>query len=204
MPFKRTVDRKGLSLPGLIDIIFLLLIFSLVTLSVSQARIEEKSKGDQSVDFELPEFASRVTEEADKHVATLLFQVEYKEHKNPESPRVVYVLQPAKKGVITVDEAKQAALDDSVFAEFPADFLSLSDAAFKRLDACRLIKQSLDAYKRENFFKPDLSNSVEIRAVKGMEFRIFSYILELCSAYGDTIPQVNIHALGGREIISEF
>ncbi|HHS14454.1 MAG TPA: hypothetical protein ENN03_11910 [bacterium] len=204
MAFKRTIDRKGLSLPGLIDIIFLLLIFSLVTLSVSQTRIEEKSKGDQNVDFELPEFRARVTEESDKHVLTLIFQVEYKEHKNPNSPRVVYILRPSKSGMITIDEAKQAALNDSVFAEFPENFLSLSDAAFQRLDASRLIRRSLDEYKKENFFKPDLSNSVEIRAVKDMEFRIFNYILELCSTYGDTIPQVNIHALGGREVVSEF
>ena len=198
MAFGRIEEKKGLSLPGLIDIIFLLLIFSLVTLSVSQAKVEAKKGGDRSIEFDLPEVDSRETEEVEEILSTLLFQIEHVDRQDPESPKIVFVLWPSEDDSVTLETAKLNAMRDSLFAVFPMDFLDLSDAEFARTLPCELIRSTIREYKDFYFFEPRLSNSVEIRAVKDVEFRIVNFIMEQCSAYGDTIPRIVLHTLTGR------
>jgi len=199
MAFQRQEYKKGLSLPGLIDIIFLLLIFSLVTLSFSKESVEAKKRGDKQVDFDLPEAQAAETLETEDVLTTLLFQIENKDPKDPSSPRILYVLHPAVHDSVVIDEAKEKAISDSLFDEFPSNFLQLSDRAFSRIRACRLISQSIYDYKNEHFFDPSPTNSIEVRAVKTTEFRIINYIMEACSAYGDTIPGFVFRTLSGQE-----
>ena len=199
MAFHKHDDKKGLSLPGLIDIIFLLLIFSLVTLSISEAKVETKRRGDRGVDFDLPESMTKDTEEVDQVLQTLLFQIEHQNSKDPTTPKVIWVLKPSLKDSLTLQGAKSIAERDSLFRLFPIDFLNLTDLEFGRLPACQLINKSIDDFKKNNFFKPDLSNSIEVRAIKNTEFRIVNYILKSCSAYGDTIPRVVLRTLTAKE-----
>lgn len=201
MAFQREDTRKGLSLPGMIDIIFLLLIFSLVTLSVSQTTDEPRKQGKEGSDFKLPMTTSRQTAQLEPYIRTLIYQIEpvRKEDGDAPAPKRVLVLSPAGSDSITISEARNRALRDSVFADFPQDVLSLTDRQFERTDACRLIRTSLDSYKRRAFREPDLSNTIQIRAAEDTEFRIVNYIFTRCSAYGDTIPNIALHALAGKE-----
>ena len=196
---KKDNEKKGLSLPGLIDIIFLLLIFSLVTLSITQARVETKRRGDKSAEFPLPETRSTETEETGGILQTLLFQIERSDPENVQSPKIVYALFPSTKDSLSLEEAKHIAQRDSLFATFPDNFLKMSDLAFSKTAPCHLIHWAIQKYKEDHFPKPDLSNSVEIRADKETEFRIVNFIMEQCSVYGDTIPRVVLRTLTAKE-----
>lgn len=196
MTFLREEKKKSVSLPGMIDIIFLLLIFALVTLSVSQATIETEKRGERGSDFDLPYVRSPRTQELGEVISTLIFQVEKTDAQDAESLRKVTLLRPSGRDSLTLSEAKLLADQDSMFAFFPPDFLSLTDAEFEASEACRLIKNTLAEYKDAEFFEPSPANSVEIRAVSDTEFRIVGYILDCCSAYGDTIPNIQLHTLG--------
>jgi len=201
MSFHKRNEKKGLSLPGLIDIIFLLLIFSLVTLSISEAKVETKRRGDRGVEFDLPESRTKDTEEVDRLLQTLLFQIDYLDPKNKSGPKAVWVLKPSLHDSLSLEGARLIAQRDSLYRPFPGNFLELSDREFRRSPACQIIRESIREYKDQNFFKPDLSNAIEVRAIKDTEFRIVNYILELCSAYGDTIPRVVLRTLTAKEAV---
>ena len=198
MAFTHTDERKGLSLPGMIDIIFLLLIFALVTLSFSQAEVEAKKRGEQPVEFKLPETKYRETVEAPEVLQTLILQVEREDPGDGTSRKMVYVLRPAIDDSITVSEARVRAHQDSLFAAFPTNFLELDNLEFTRIPACTLIHWAVKSHKESHFFESNLTNAIEIRAVRDAEFRIVNYIMETCSAYGDTIPRFALRTLTGR------
>lgn len=200
MAFVHKEEKKGLSLPGLIDIIFLLLIFSLVTLSFSQAKVEAKRHGENADAFDLPEAKVAETVEIDEVLHTLLFQVEDIDPEDPNSLKAVYILRPDLDDSMTVEESRQVAERDSVFAVFPRGYVTMDDLDFRRTEACRLITTTLRDYADEHFYEPNAMHSVEIRAVKNTEFRIINYIMEQVSAYGDTIPRLMWRTLTGREI----
>lgn len=202
MAFIRNDEKKDLSLPGLIDIIFLLLIFSLVTLSVSQAKVETKKRGERDIDFDLPEIQSRETDEVKEILQTLLFQIEHLDSRNIESPKVVFILYPSIEDSLSLQEVKSNALRDSMFAVFEGDFLKMSDREFARILPCRLIKKAIREYKEAYYDEPNPSNAVEIRAVRDTEFRIVNFIMEQCSTYGDTIPRIILRTLTGSEVKS--
>jgi hypothetical protein len=198
MPFKRQdKTKKGLSLRGLIDIIFLLLIFSLVTLSVSEARVDTEETGEDTYHLDLPKTHTRKTEDAGEVVRTLMFQLEYADSSDRESQKILYVLRPSDRNVLSIAEAKTNALRDSLFAPFPQDFLNLTERAFAETRPCRLIREQVRLYKADHFFEAKPTNTIEIRAIKDAEFRIINFILETCSAYGDTIPRINIRTIAG-------
>jgi len=198
MAFVRNEEKKGLSLPGLIDIIFLLLIFSLVTLSVSQTKVETQKSGDRDFDFDLPETESRETEEVEEVLQTLLFQVEHVDPSDLESPKILFVLQPSVRHSLTLQEAKLRAIEDSLFAVFPENFLDLSSWEFAQTPPCRLIRWAIRQHKDAHFLEPNPTHAIEIRAGKDTEFRIVNFIMEQCSAYGDTIPRLMLRTLTGR------
>ncbi len=201
MAFRRKDDKKGLSLPGLIDIIFLLLVFSLVTLSVSSSQLESEDKGDsQGADLNLPFADAAQTHESSQLLSTLLFQIEHWEPDDPQTPKVLYVLIPEYGDTLSLANAKNRAIVDSMYAYYPSNFLDLNDRQFNRIPPNRMISRYIESYKKEHFYEPGWDNTVEIRASKNIEFRLIQYILNACSAYGDTIPQVVLHTLSGEEI----
>lgn len=200
MAFVKQEIRKGLSLPGLIDIIFLLLIFSLVTLSVSSVKVEADEGSGSAVDYNLPEARVKETLEMDKVLQTLLILIEHEDPENNDSPKIVYILWPSLEDSLTLSEAKNNAIRDSLFAQFPTNFLTLNNDAFAKTTSCLLIQQEIHNYKNRVFFEPRNTNSIELRAVKDTEFRIVNFVMEQCSAYGDTIPRILLHTLSGREV----
>ena len=197
MAFIRKEEKKGISLPGLIDIIFLLLIFSLATLTFSDSDAQKEQGGEGAFELELPQTRAAETFKSDEVLGTLLFQIEHIDREDPASLKTVYVLWPSWEDSLTVSEAKENAVNDSLFARFPENFLQLDDREFRRIEACRLIDRSLDEYKNTHFLEPNFANTVEVRAVRDTEFRIINYIMERCSAYGDTIPRFTLRTLSG-------
>lgn len=193
MSFKKDYSKKGLSLPGMIDIIFLLLIFSLVTLSNTNPDVSHHTGGQPINRLDLPIMNSDLTEEKDIFLNTLMFEVKFVED-DITNPRVLYVLLPSGN-TIKYSDAKKEAIQQARCDTFPDNFLNLSDNAFESLSACQLIRKSIKDYKKDHFVEPNLNNSIEIRADRNIEFRIFNYILDQCSAYGDTIPKVITRSL---------
>ena len=63
-----------------------------------------------------------------------------------------------------------------------------------------MIARAIEEHKEVYFFEPNPTNAIEIRAVKDTEFRIINFIMERCSAYGDTIPRLMLRTLTGREV----
>ena len=200
MAFIRKEEKKGISLPGLIDIIFLLLIFSLATFSFSESWNKEQEGGKGAVDFDLPEAKAMETFEPEEVLQTLMFQIEHMDPQDLTSPKAVYILWSSWEDSLTIEEARRHAERDSLFAVFPPDFLTLSDQDFSQTSPCTLIHWALRTYKNDYFLEPKHSNTVEIRAVRDTEFRIINFIMEQCSAYGDTIPRFMIRTISEEEV----
>lgn len=198
MAFSHEIEKKGLSLPGLIDIIFLLLIFSLVTLSINNIKVETTESGENSSAFDLPESDAKESYEADENLANLMFQIDYENPQAKEGPKVLYVLFPGEKDSLSLNEALNRCKEDSLFAILPMNYLDFSQRQFVSSPPCTLAHWAIEKYKNEHFFAPDPGNVVELRFVKDTEFRIVNYIMEECSAYGDTIPKVVLRTLMGK------
>ncbi len=113
---------------------------------------------------------------------------------------MVYTLVPLYGDTTSITEAFNKAVQDSLFAVYPSDFLELDDNAFEQLSASKLIRNTIQEYKNIFFQQPGWTNAVEIRAGKDTEFRIIQYILDRCSVYGDTIPQIVLHTLTREDI----
>ncbi len=204
MTFQKPEGKKGLSLPGLIDIVFLLLIFSLVTFSVSSVNVGSDNGRAKAVDYQLPEARIKETLEMEEVLQTLLILIEYENPEDVKSPKIVYTLWPSLKDSLTFLEAKNNAIRDSLFAQFLPQFLELSDDAFANSSPCLLIKRAIRDYKNKYFYEPRNTNSVELRAVKETEFRIVNFIMEQCSSYGDTIPRILLHTLSDKGVENVF
>ena len=199
MAFSHHIEKKGMSLPSLIDIIFLLLIFSLVTLSINNVKVETTESGENAMAFELPEANVKESYEVDENLSNLLFQIDYLDKSDKLGPKVVYALIPEKGDSISFSAALTQCRQDSLFTLLPSDYLSYSDQKFVSMPACTLIYWAVKQYKDKNFYKPDPGNVVELRFVKDTEFRIVNFIMETCSAYGDTIPKVVLRTLMGKK-----
>ena len=198
MAMKFESKKEGLSLPGFIDIIFLLLIFSLVTYSFTSSTIEGEDTTGLDDKLNLPLARLEVTSESDKILHTLMFQIERTIPNDPDSPITVYALRPLVEEERTVQQAKEKAMLDSTFAVFNVNFLEQSNRAFRNSPACRLIRSEIEQFKQDHFRRPRPTNAIAIRAVEDTEFRIINYIMDRCSAYGDTIPKLDLLTLTGR------
>jgi len=184
----------------MIDVIFLLLIFSLVTLSTSESNVEAKKRGERADKFDLPKISEAETFEANNVLTTLLFQIEYVNPDDTTGQKRVLVLWPSAGDSVTLEQARLTALEDynlaqqsgstpRYAADVPDNYLSLSQRAFERTQACTLIRQSVKTYVEENFFTPSLSNRIEIRAVKETEFRLVNFIMVESGKYDKLIPR---------------
>lgn len=204
MAFIRNDDKKDLSLPSLIDIIFLLLIFSMVTLDVSSFNAEPIHDQDKEEGVELPDLPElenqKPLEINENEIKTLLIQIEYETENESnigsKKRKKVIVMIPDHENPISIEQAQSKSERDSLFAFFhPDSIIGISDTQFGRTSACKLIVNSIQKYKEQQYLRPDPSNSISIRAVKDTEFRIINFIMNTCAVYGDTIPKVIIHAL---------
>ncbi len=191
MPFKKSEDKREVELPTLIDVVFLLLIFFLVTFSVSAPGNKTALPENQADLPNLPEASGSYLINQNEILETLLIQVSHEDRTDAASPKIAYMLWPSVKDSFTVHKAFiNAKTDSSAFRVFPDNFLTMNDEEFKNCPPCSLVAAHIDSYKVQYFSKPNPSNHIELRVEKDIEFRIVNHIIDLCSAYGDTIPRL--------------
>ncbi len=190
MAFKRTEEKEGLELTSLIDIVFLLLIFFLVSFAFSLAGDVSESKVYSEI--QLPKTNTDLPPVENEVLNNLMIQL------NSDSTatgiqRTAYVLWPSYNGAVklTRGSALQNTMKDSTFASFPINFVPMQKNEFTSVAACTLITGSIARYvELEKDFRRNKRPIVEIRAEKNTEFKIVNFIMETCSAYGDNMPQV--------------
>jgi biopolymer transport protein ExbD len=196
MAFIRKREQKELNLPSLIDVVFLLLIYSLLTIPIEKSETSTASPADAKAprEVDLPFVKSRKAVDIDPVLRTFLIQIDNENPQDPGSARVVTILKPSDKDS-TLAQAMETALRDSAFASFPADFLAMGEREFSQTRACRLIRDEIRRFERGKPARRDVSRRIEIRAVKNTEFRIVNAIFRECSAFGDSLPAVAVRTL---------
>ncbi len=191
MAFKRQENPRGLELTSLIDIVFLLLIFFLVSFAFSLGGDVTQSAAS---DIALPEAASQSPVLGEDRLHHLMIQV-VPDTAEGRATRTVYILWPAlaDTAAVTRQQAFETCLRDSNFATFPADFMTLGSAAFAETSPCGLMTASIARYlaARKSQFGAG-STTIEVRAEQNTEFRVLDFIMTQCSRYQDDIPQLVI------------
>lgn len=191
MPFIKKQDQKSLTLPSLIDVVFLLLIYSLVTIPME--------RGGPVEEFPLPHIQSPKTQDAEAMIKNLIIQIENEKPEDPRSARVVYVLLPSQP-TITVEQARRMALQANRYASLASDSIRiLSDSEFRASKVCQLIQDEIRKYVAKHGNAVLWANKIEIRAVRNTEFRLLNFILKECSAYGDKVPSIAVRTLSQTE-----
>jgi len=192
MAFRKTENHRILELTSLIDIVFLLLIFFLVSFAFSLGG--DVSDSQLSAEIKLPETETRLTPIKSDILRNLMFQI-VPDTLDGRYTRRVYVLLPAvgDSGVVSRRRALGIAHRDSMFATFETDFFLLDDASFSKLAAAELISTSIARYVKNAI---RVSNSkhpmIEVRAESQTEFKIINFIMTQCSKYKEVVPQIAI------------
>ncbi len=198
-------NKREIELPTLIDMVFLLLIFFISTLSLS-------SSGDQDLPapsrkaFTLPRARGETTVLKDEVLSTLLIYVTHIS-ENPASPKAVYILQPDENTKLTESQALKRVNeeiasvppDSSHYGIFPANAFDMTRAARDTIHAFSIIRENIAQYTEEHFHSPSISNTIEVRAVQDTEFGIIRYIMEQCSQYDNLIPKITFRVLSSEK-----
>ncbi|RMF62243.1 MAG: hypothetical protein D6743_12355 [Calditrichaeota bacterium] len=195
MAFKRTDNVRSLELTSLIDVVFLLLIFFLVSFAFSLAGDASESKLYSEI--ELPESNTTLPVIKNDLLDNLMIQV-VPDTTNRGNARRVVVLWPSLDDTLRISrmQALNTALHDSTFAAYPAGFVFLSDAAFAELPASKLISESIRKYVALERSKRNRKHPiVEVRAERQTEFKILSFIMDQCSSLKEAIPQIIIRTV---------
>jgi hypothetical protein len=208
MAFKHVHEKKGLSLPSLIDIIFLLLIFFMLTINISSI-----PGGDYPLDyFDLPKVKINQVDQAPKVLQTLMIQIEHEknsessEEPGPASPLVVYALWPGERELIRISEARTYAQEHGKFAYLVDEATRLSDPNIPDISAEDFIKREIERYAGMHFNVPSDSNNyvIDVRAVNETTFKTINYILNVCSGLDIPIKRINIRVNPGEVVQNGF
>ncbi len=192
MARERKNDSRVIELTSLIDVVFLLLIFFLVTFALTLSGAVSESEVSSQLD--LPETQSVLPMVTDETLENLMIQITPDTTDNIVR-RAAHILWPALKDTVGISTlgAMRKAQRDSTFASFPKNFASLSDEEFESAKACTLISNSISRYvEAHKLYGRRVRPLVEVRAARDTEFRILSFIMNQCSAQGDLIPQIVI------------
>jgi len=190
------------TLPGFVDIIFLLLIFSMATMSFTSGQESVRTPGNERF---LPVVPKATSERPAEYLMNLLIIISYRhpdsfKTSNPDSSRELIILQPPAVGQppVTIDEALKAARDAGEVHTIPKPelLLALSDKAFKQSPTCQNITNTIDHYA-QGLIENVPGNTIEIRAVKETEFRLINFIITQACRDGNTIPRIVLHTLAG-------
>ncbi|MBN2416971.1 hypothetical protein JXO52_14095 [bacterium] len=199
---QNTTDDQ-LNLPGFVDIIFLLLIFSMATMSFTSGQETPPSPGTERF---LPMVPKSQSESPDLYLRNLLVIIGFSNPESfstdtPDSSREVVVLVPDTPGesTQTIQRALlQAKMEGGMVQPLPPaeEFLALTDEEFAQLPACRLIAEQIDRYAA-SLYTQQPGNTIEIRAVKETEFRLINFILTKACRDDNMIPRIVLHTLSG-------
>ncbi|MFQ5637747.1 MAG: ExbD/TolR family protein [bacterium] len=192
---RRAEDNRTIEFTSLIDIVFLLLIFFLISFGFSLPGRGSDTRNISQI--ALPETHVERTVVHEDILENLMIQIVPDTNQFALSRRV-FVLWPALEGPrkISVDQAFRNALSDSTFALYPDNFLKLSQETFQDLDASKLITQSIKKYiELRRLHNKDSHSVLEIKAEKNTRYKILSFIMDQCSSYKEAIPQLIIRTM---------
>ena len=196
MTFKKGIQLKEIELVGLIDIVFLLLIFFLLTIVVNPGGKKEATPPIEPLD-KMPE-AEMKGSDIDRLVSTLIIQVEY-DSTREGSPFCAYFIEKDKDQKTTLFRIAytRAKEDTNRWADIPPNFDQLLEhhkniasqenipPDYMAPKVIQLVEEKVPE-NRENGY-------IEIRAAGNTEFGFINFILTECSA--DTINYVAFRTL---------
>ena len=192
---RRKKDNRVIELTGLIDIVFLLLVFFLVSFSFTLAGNVSENEIYSAMD--LPKTTTDLPPLKEDLLENLMIQI-HPDTTEGTITRKTFVLWPAIKDTVQISrwQAVNNALRDSTFAKFPEDFLNLPDEEFQRVAACTLIANSINRYVAlQQTYNGSARPLIEVRADQNTEFQIISFILNQGSAHNDVVPQIVIRTV---------
>jgi biopolymer transport protein ExbD len=193
---------KEIDLPTLIDMVFLLLIFFIASLSISSGGGKDVAPPMEGLT--LPSVAG-IAAPNEGQLSTLVFQIERKATEQNDTVKVLYVLWPdgetksEDQALKKIRENFIQAKADSLYAEFPSNLFALSQAQIDTTMAFKVIKSKIKQYQGLHFNAAELSNTIEIKADKETEFKIISYIMDQCATYNDKIPKVTFRVMAPKQ-----
>lgn len=195
MAFQRKENERSLELISLIDIVFLLLLFFLVSFAFTLAG--EVSDTKTYSEIELPKTDTQLPVIKSDVLENLMIQIMPDTSRFGVSRRV-YVLWPSFEDTTKVSrmQAFHRARQDSTFAVFLPDFLRLPNDEFFSSPPCTLISNSIARYiEMEKFYHGNVRPTVEVRAERTTEFKIVNFIMSVCSSQQQAIPQIIIRTV---------
>lgn len=202
MAFRRTEIAKSIELPTFIDVIFLLLIFFLLTYSPVPPQ-----KGQSTLQLTLPIAKGLEKVQLSERLQTMMVEVFPLKAKDLTQGYRVNVLLPfedysvveVRPRVITISKAREYAQRYGRMAILPANYAAIPDKDFLELDAIKMLDRELERYVEYRFKTPKPTNRIEIRADATIKFRLIGHILEKCSSFGDLVPMVVFRTMYGGE-----
>ena len=200
MAFRKIELKKEFELPTFIDVIFLLLIFFLLTYSPIPPVV-----GQASLELNLPIAEGSTLVNQNEKLETMMIEVLQVNKDNPEMGYNVTVLLPFEeygldRGIpISYQQAKNFAGIYQRQSILPANYTELNTAQFRNLPAVKLIDEQLDRYVERKFRVANITNRIEIRADKEVTFKIVNFIITKCSSYGDLVPSLIFRTMFQKE-----
>ncbi|MCH8124894.1 biopolymer transporter ExbD [candidate division KSB1 bacterium] len=199
MTFRKSSTQKEIELPTFIDIVFLLLIFFIVSFSPVAPKV-----GEAELELNLPVAEGAGQVESDELLETILIEIlPLKEEEKMIGFRVSVLLPfenyASQRGRLTYRDAKSYAIQYQRQADLPLDVSKLSDREFSRLPAIQLLNDQIDRYVASKFRVPRPSNRIDIRADQEVQFRVINAVMEKCSSYDDLIPSLVFRTKFKRE-----
>ena len=199
--------NKQIELPSLVDMVFLLLIFFITTLTLSSGGDPKETSPEQQKQFQLPQASGRMAPTERGELSTLLLQIGHEIKGDSLGSKVLHILLPDPVSTISETEAMsrvkqelaQEQPDSSHCAVFPGNLLDISFDDLENYRAFRLMAAAIDSYRTANFVVPSYDNTIEVRADKRTEFKIINFILTKCSEPDSLIPKVTFRVMAPEE-----
>lgn len=202
----RTTYNAQIELPTLVDVVFLLLVFFLCTLTT--AGKEDPVPGPTS-DFDLPKTREQISPLDSKVLKTLLIHIVNLDQ--PGDEKAVYFLWPD----LAVNKTEEQAIDEinrQINAQEPDSqyYAVIHDVGVflqtvrdgVSTPASRTIESNLENYIK-NYMNSSMGMTpIQIRAVKDTEFGLINHFFNTCSEITQD-PSVNpVHMLSFRVLSS--
>jgi biopolymer transport protein ExbD len=196
MPFRKKAERMSADIITLIDIIFLLLIFFLLTTGAFRLGEAVERKEQYVTSRRLPESAG-ISVYPNEPLKNLLIRIE-EDSASVIGPgvKLVYFVEPGTD--LAYSLAFKKAKEDSNFVALSVDTLMTKRADFLASGSSRQIRSKIHSHRELLRTTPPNDRIIEISADRNTPFRLIYFLMEQCSN-GDTltaVKKVNIRTLG--------
>lgn len=198
MPFSRESERKDTEITPLIDVVFLLLVFFLLTAGSFRLLESVEKKERYITSKNLPKSAG-IPVFSGEPLKNLLIRIE-EDSISTRARQLIYFVEPGQEEMI-FSTAFQKAKKDSHFFYLFNDTLAMSRSRFVSSFSAKKIQNEILTYREKLRDIPVADRVIDISADRDTPFRIIYYLMEQCSN-GDSLTQikrVNIRTMGRVE-----